>query len=117
MREIKFRFWNPDKFMMKDHNGWREDIGINEAIEASQRYGYKIMQYTGLKDKNGIEIFEGDIIDKKFKWIVAFEDCAFYAKNEYSRAYLLPEIIRNRRIAGSPIEVVGNIYENPELLK
>lgn len=61
MRELKFRFWSTDKVMMDDHEGWVENIGINEALSCSAGYGYIIMQYTGLKDKNRKELYEGDL--------------------------------------------------------
>jgi len=66
MREIKFRFLSPyTGKIVYEHDGWAEGIGINEAIKSSSvDYGYKIMQYTGLKDKNGVtEVYEGDIIN------------------------------------------------------
>lgn len=129
-REIKFRGFS------EKHNQWvygyyvfcrghhyilqaYNSNGCDERWEAAdwiEVVPESVGQYTGQRDNNEKEIYEGDIIDKKFRWAISFKDCAFYAKNEYSKAYLLPEIIRKRRIAGRPIEVVGNVYENPELI-
>jgi len=84
-----------------------------------------VMQYTGLKDKNGKEIYEGDIIESVFKsidllegegrtrWIVEWRDGGF-CENDLRGDYLA-----DFQVGGVlPDEtVVGNIHENPELLK
>jgi uncharacterized phage protein (TIGR01671 family) len=132
-REIKFRFWRPDGVMISDHEGWVENIGINEALKYSAEYGYKIMQYTGLKDKNGKEIYEGDVLT-----------CPHYPANG-SMHYLYHKVMWDEKLSlfkavsignpegeeikahGNPMlwvylksepkgEVIGNIYETPSLL-
>jgi uncharacterized phage protein (TIGR01671 family) len=95
------------------HDGGYMSLHSKEVWEVD---GKTVCQFTGLSDKLGKDIYDGDIVDKKFKWVVCFSDGAFYVKNEYAIAYLLSEVIRKRRVAGCPIEVIGNIYENPELL-
>jgi len=69
-------------------------------------------QYADLKDKNGKEIYGGDILST-FNSQVIFDNGAFYSVSEnYSHKMLL-----SRTLEYPPCEVVGNIYENPELLK
>lgn len=73
-----------------------------------------LMQYTGLKDRNSREIYEGDIIrdDDGFLWRVYFEDGKFRARGgEYVEVDDLNEFCPYW------CTVIGNIYENPELLK
>ena len=62
MRDIKFRFWTPDKRMIDDHEGWVQGIGINQALRWSSEYGYITMQFTGLQDKNGKDVYTGDLV-------------------------------------------------------
>lgn len=74
-------------------------------------------QYTGLKDKNGKKIFEGDIVDvtRPCIWeigIVIFKDGCFFIKVKET---LLP--LYECEINNYKLEVIGNIYDNPELLK
>ena len=125
MREIKFRAWNKDKRRMFDVFGldpnhvipWR----VGEYLDCPHREDVVLMQYTGLKDKHGKEIYQGDII--KFisldggnptiiTWVI-FENGAF--RDFYYGEPLSSHI--DMQHCGNPFSVIGNIYENPELLE
>ena len=109
-REVKFRAW--DSISKKIH---RWDIIKTMALFQFQSLDhYTLMQYTGLKDKNGVEIYEGDIVrysnDKPYQ--VFFKECCFCfylpANNHILRLRVFNE--KNK------YEVIGNIHENPELI-
>jgi len=129
MREIKFRFLSPyTGKIVYEHDGWAEGIGINEAIKSSSvDYGYKIMQYTGLKDKNGKEIYSGDILQpsryknsSRFKCVVIFKKGMFcFEKNGelIQEDKPLYKSLKLADVASNSYEIIGNIYENPKLLK
>lgn len=71
-----------------------------------------IGQYTGLKDKNGTDIYEGDIVrhaTDEGVYKVVFEDGGFYVKNLFEYDF--------QTIDEYPLEVIGNTYKNPELLE
>jgi uncharacterized phage protein (TIGR01671 family) len=135
-RELKFRLFN------KKDNEWDNPAivevfssdGILRPLYNDDGGGdwqnkYIIEQYTGLKDKNDKEIYEGDIVstiytdqvDKKIGDIVYTTEVGAYRVR--CGQHLLP-IVTYRVVGGSPQglltvadEVIGNIHENPELLK
>ena len=105
MRDILFRAYLKDRPMeyFGLHNGWPTNwTGWNT-----------IMQSTGLKDKKGVLIYEGDIV-KQFGcpilFEIGFDKCSFFALGINSTMRL-----RFHQPYGE-IEIIGNIYENPELL-
>jgi hypothetical protein len=105
MREIKFRAADYDQ-MVYGVEGISEWEGEPMALHNWQN----LMQFTGLKDKNGKEIYEGDIIDNegaRQKYEVQFHKGCFCI----SRGGLGYHIFNEKEV-----EVIGNIYENPELL-
>ena len=121
MREIKFRAWDSQE-MIYEPSLYTDDFArnINQYFEYWQKIVDEnermiFMQYTGLKDINGKEIYEGDIIefDNEIKLIVYWDNVlgGFALKNLTNTAVVpLTDMIK-------PIKVLGNIYENPELLK
>lgn len=119
MREIKFRaYWVNDKVMEHDV----EDT-LGEYLEYEVNGALHLMQFTGRQDKNDVYIFDGDIIGENHGdspepvGIVEYDDdlSAFISKNfNGGFEYLSSCVIFT---TGYPFYVLGNIYENPELLK
>lgn len=106
MREIKFRAWDGNQMFVPAirHSGY----DLNELLQSfGSNHDLKLMQYTGLKDKNGVEIYEGDIIQEYVKdymfgrFVVVWNDNGFWDCGTGNKDRL----------------VASNIYENPELLE
>lgn len=138
--KLKYRVWEPDTNFMNNQVRitWNRFGSDEICVEATEAFGWievdskYLMQSTGLKDKHGVEIFEGDIV-KMFANINKHTD-SFADKIEavFRNSNIVrdgacfkttfngnPSYVLNEN-AGSMVknmEVIGNIYENPELLE
>jgi len=106
MREIKFRAWDKEKKKMRYMNDGEFSDNMIWMLETQELADdFEVMQYTGLKDTNGKKIYEGDILENRFedRGVVVKEDACWTIEGfEFKHWY--------------DLEVIGNIYDNPELL-
>lgn len=153
-RDIKFKIWNKEEKKFLEINWEGEDTrhtkGKANICYSDRVYvtlsGYvnedgwpyevdaDILQYTGLKDKNGKEIYEGDILrckclkkcklDSCAKKVIQYKNSLIeWWKSGYNLGYRLRDskgktmMIKPTHLNTMEVEVIGNIYENPELLE
>lgn len=141
MREIKFRAWNSkNKKMLTDvtplinkstneldylitaYSACGYDMSELDCdydsylmYEDDEKMPYELMQYTGLKDVNDVEIYEGDVVyitdlkyGNKFKGVISFKNGSYVVESNIATHY---------RFIDYEIQVIGNIYENADLLE
>ena len=119
MRELKFKTWDRKEKEMYP----AERLADWTLIIEEERYD--ILQFTGLLDKNGKEIYEGDVVKTVIRTIDG-HDHKESGEVKWNYNDLAYDIVRSRekgdfqhlfKSSGRTVEVIGNIYENPDLLK
>jgi hypothetical protein len=116
MRDIKFRVWD---ILNKKMLEWGDifDLPAWEIFPGTpEQRPFEVMQYTGLKDRKGKDIFEGDIVaEGTINYVVAFYAGSWRLKQNIDGDTWWKSLYRY--VANFRVEVIGNIYENPEFLK
>jgi hypothetical protein len=104
MRTIKFRAWDKNREMM-----------INQDLSSlyTNAENYTLLQFTGLIDKNGKDIYEGDILTHAFEKVI---EVIFWKGSFCSKRPTGVGLELSRFDYPETFEVIGNIYEDPELI-
>lgn len=129
-RELKFRVWD------EKYNQWDNSPIIFYPNEDIKKQGRIIVQYTGLKDSKGKEIYEGDIVKElrfddwgdtvgyEYRGVVCYKTLDNYDFNnelKFSGVVTFPNLEENQKYIGNSLqtncEIIGNIFEHSELLK
>ena len=122
MREIKFRAWDGKKMIYgneDEYDTWL--IGMDNPTQICKWDGIcedilDLMQYTGLKDKEGKEIYEGDICKRDY-WKCLYRVDWIGAGFQFVAVKSIDNDVEPTINSVKNFEVIGNIMENPELLK
>lgn len=145
MREIKFRIFNKSsgkmflpyqykngQLLLRMWDGMIVDVyeaEMREVLRENEAEHLIPLQFTGLKDCKGVEVYDGDIIKiGDSKWfdagyyetgVVEFKNCAWYFGNviPYSIIQSASQVSDTPATNYNIFEVIGNIYENPDLIK
>ncbi|AYC30028.1 YopX family protein [Paenisporosarcina cavernae] len=147
MRQIKFRVWDKDCKSMhvcgtdvhdaisfdSDNLAYYYNLQNGEGSSPDGTGTYALMQYTGLQDKNGVEIYEGDIVsfvdfdttgghrvDKYFVGVVKYQSGIYEIWNNYDSEFYGSNgafILNYVWLQDDEFEVIGNIYRNKNLLE
>jgi len=135
MRQIKFRAWNPElgryttgEFLLSACQKTEiKVVGVSVDGDAEdENEAVIIEQFTGLRDRNTREIYEGDIVKADFSkdgshdsvQVIEFYEGSFGSRNKNDH-FRIPALFSGRAIEGmntNYFEVIGNIHQNPELL-
>lgn len=122
-RDIKFRAWDEElgEMLYTESEEWFDDGVYFRFNKHEEELRHDLMRYTGLKDENGKEIYEGDILSIKIysrdkiivqcKALVEFKDGCFGVIWGYDKSFLSLKSFVNTKF-----EVVGNKHENQEIL-
>ena len=110
MNDIRFRSWDSQLgelvYWTRRADGYNKETFFNRA---------EIDQYTGVNDKNGLEIYEGDVLEVYMEGCK--QDWGYLVDNLRDFYEALDTIDSYQRIEENKMKVIGNIYENPELLE
>lgn len=126
---FKFRVWDEyfkkfrDEFLVKSNGNLFVETGFSNEVMYQAKDSYTIQQFTGLSDKNGREIYEGDIIQEKENNFEESPAVLYVVRYDESRALFYFDLVSDKRLGFNGChyeeyksEVIGNIFENPELL-
>jgi len=114
-REVKFRAWDKENNCMYEWGVLSKRNNFMEALEMNKENLWELMQYTGLKDRYGKEIWEGDIVEYQVMFLGTDRKAVIWHRDRwtlegYESYFPFSEV-------NVAFKVIGNIYSNPKPLK